>query len=192
MNTSDSFEIKNKRAKKMMLWIGMISMSMTFAGLTSAYVVSSSRADWLEQISLPTAFSISTLIIILSSISFHLAKHYFEKQQLKNSQILLLFTLLLAILFIYFQFKGFSEIIEMGYYFTGPQSSINTSYLYVLVLLHLAHLTAGFIVVFRLLYLNSIVKNTTKNTLGFELAVTFWHFLDLLWVYLFLFVSFYS
>lgn len=74
MNTSDSFEIKNKRAKKMMLWIGMISMSMTFAGLTSAYVVSSSRADWLEQISLPTAFSISTLIIILSSISFHLAK----------------------------------------------------------------------------------------------------------------------
>ena len=134
MNTSDSFEIKNKRAKKMMLWIGMISMSMTFAGLTSAYVVSSSRADWLEQISLPTAFSISTLIIILSSISFHLAKHYFEKQQLKNSQILLLFTLLLAILFIYFQFKGFSEIIEMGYYFTGPQSSINTSYLYVLVL----------------------------------------------------------
>ena len=192
MNTSDSFEIKNKRAKKMMLWIGMISMSMTFAGLTSAYVVSSSRADWLEQISLPTAFSISTLIIILSSISFHLAKHYFEKQQLKNSQILLLFTLLLAILLIYFQFKGFSEIIEMGYYFTGPQSSINTSYLYVLVLLHLAHLTAGFIVVFRLLYLNSIVKNTTKNTLGFELAVTFWHFLDLLWVYLFLFVSFYG
>ena len=121
-----------------------------------------------------------------------MAKHYFEKQQLKNSQILLLFTLLLAILFIYFQFKGFSEIIEMGYYFTGPQSSINTSYLYVLVLLHLAHLTAGFIVVLRLLYISSIVKKTTKNTLGFELAATFWHFLDLLWVYLFLFVSFYS
>jgi cytochrome c oxidase subunit 3 len=170
----------------------MISMSMTFAGLTSAYVVSSSRADWLEQISLPTAFSISTLIIILSSISFHWAKHYFEKQQFKNSQILLLSTLFLATLFIYFQFKGFSEIIEMGYYFTGPQSSINTSYLYVLVLLHLAHLTAGFVVVIRLLYLSSVVKNTTKHTLGFELAVTFWHFLDLLWVYLFLFVSFYS
>ena len=192
MNTSDSFEIKNKRAKKMMLWIGMISMSMTFAGLTSAYVVSSSRADWLEQISLPTAFSISTLIIILSSISFHWAKHYFEKQEFKNSQILLLSTLFLATLFIYFQFKGFSEIIEMGYYFTGPQSSINTSYLYVLVLLHLAHLTAGFVVVLRLLYLSSVVKNTTKHTLGFKLAVTFWHFLDLLWVYLFLFVSFYS
>ena len=192
MNTNDSIITKTNRAKKMMLWFGMISMSMTFAGLTSAYVVSSSRADWLEQISLPTAFSISTLIIILSSISFHWAKHYFEKQQFKNSQILLLSTLFLATLFIYFQFKGFSEIIEMGYYFTGPQSSINTSYLYVLVLLHLAHLTAGFVVVLRLLYLSSVVKNTTKHTLGFELAVTFWHFLDLLWVYLFLFVSFYS
>ena len=48
----------------MMLWFGMISMSMTFAGLTSAYVVSSSRSDWIEQIELPFAFTLSTLLII--------------------------------------------------------------------------------------------------------------------------------
>ena len=58
---------KNYKAKKMMLWLGMISMSMTFAGLTSAYVVSSSRADWLSQLDIPIAFSISTVIIVLSS-----------------------------------------------------------------------------------------------------------------------------
>ncbi|MGB1019730.1 MAG: cytochrome c oxidase subunit 3 [Flavobacteriaceae bacterium] len=192
MNTADSIEVKNKRAKKMMLWFGMISMSMTFAGLTSAYVVSSSRADWLEQITLPTAFTISTILIVLSSASFHFAKKFFQKEQVSKARLALLLTLGLALAFIYFQFQGFSEIIGMGYYFTGPQSSINTSYLYVLVLLHLAHLGAGIIVVLRLLYVSYFTNNPTKHSLGFELATTFWHFLDLLWVYLYLFVSFYS
>lgn len=192
MNTADSIEVKNKRAKKMMLWFGMISMSMTFAGLTSAYVVSSSRADWLEQISLPAAFTISTFLIVLSSVSFHFAKKFFQKEQLSKARYALLLTLGLALTFVYFQFQGFAEIIGMGYYFTGPQSSINTSYLYVLVLLHLAHLGAGIFVVLRLLYLSYITNNPNKHSLGFELATTFWHFLDLLWVYLYLFVSFYS
>jgi len=192
MNTSDAIEVKNKRAKKMMLWFGMISMSMTFAGLTSAYVVSSSRADWLEQINLPTAFTISTVLMILSSVSFHFAKQFFQKQERTKANGTLLLTLALALSFVYFQFQGFSEIIGMGYYFTGPQSSINTSYLYVLVLLHLAHLSAGIIVVLRLLYVSSFSANPSKHTLGFQLAATFWHFLDLLWVYLYLFVSFYS
>ena len=68
MNTSDPLNIKTNRAKKMMLWFGMISMSMTFAGLTSAYVVSSSRADWIQQIELPFSFTISTFLILASSI----------------------------------------------------------------------------------------------------------------------------
>jgi len=192
MNTSDSIEVKNNRAKKMMLWIGMISMAMTFAGLTSAYVVSSSRTDWLEEIDLPAAFTISTLIMVLSSVSFHLANYFFKNQNHSRARIALLSTLGLALSFVYFQFQGFSEIIGMGYYFTGPQSSINTSYLYVLVLLHLAHLGAGIIVVLRLLYVSSFTKTPSQHTLGFQLATTFWHFLDLLWVYLYLFVSFYS
>ena len=65
---------KNARAKKMMLWFGMISMTMTFAGLTSAYVVSSSRADWLTSFELPTVFLYSTVLIFLSSITFFLGK----------------------------------------------------------------------------------------------------------------------
>ena len=73
MNTNDSLQVKNNRAKKMMLWFGMISMSMTFAGLTSAYVVSSSRSDWIEQINLPFAFTISTILLILSSGTFYWA-----------------------------------------------------------------------------------------------------------------------
>ena len=192
MNINDSLIEKNKRAKKMMLWFGMISMSMTFAGLTSAYVVSSSRSDWIEQIDLPFAFTISTFLLLLSSGTFYLALKNIKKTLLKRAQTLLLITLVLALVFIYFQFQGFSEIIEQGYYFTGAESSITTSYLYVLVLLHLAHLIAGIVIVLIVFYNSFREKYSEANTLGFELAVTFWHFLDILWLYLFLFVSFYG
>ena len=192
MNINDSLTEKNKRAKKMMLWFGMISMSMTFAGLTSAYVVSSSRSDWIEQIDLPFAFTISTFLLLLSSGTFYLALKSIKETLLKRAQSLLLITLVLALVFIYFQFQGFREIIEQGYYFTGAESSITTSYLYVLVLLHLAHLIAGVVIVLIVFYNSFREKYSEANTLGFELAVTFWHFLDILWLYLFLFVSFYG
>lgn len=192
MNTNDSLQLKSNRAKKMMLWFGMISMSMTFAGLTSAYVVSSSRSDWIEQINLPFAFTISTILLILSSGTFYLALKSVKTALIKRAQLLLFVTLGLALTFIYFQFQGFGEFIKRGYYFTGAESSITTSYLYVLVLLHLAHLTGGIIVVLYVLYRTFRGKYLEGNTLGFEMAVTFWHFLDILWLYLFLFVSFYG
>ena len=192
MNTNDSISTKTNRAKKMMLWFGMISMSMTFAGLTSAYVVSSSRADWIQQIELPFAFTLSTLLIVLSSGSFYGALRMLRANKIKETQLLLLVTLGLALAFVYFQFQGFNGIIEKGYYFTGPESSITTSYLYVLVLLHLAHLTAGIVIVLNILFKTLKGVYVQGNTLGFELALTFWHFLDILWVYLFLFVSFYG
>ena len=80
MNTSEPLNIKTNRAKKMMLWFGMISMSMTFAGLTSAYVVSSSRADWIQQIELPFSFTISTFLILASSYYFSFSFKNAEKQ----------------------------------------------------------------------------------------------------------------
>ena len=191
MNTNDSIATKTNRAKKMMLWFGMISMSMTFAGLTSAYVVSSSRSDWIQQIELPLAFTLSTFLIILSSCTFYGGLKMMQKDKIRESLSLLLFTLVLAFAFVYFQFQGFSGLIDEGYYFTGPESTITTSYLYVLVLLHLAHLTAGIIIVSNV-FIRALKGRYIKgNTIGFELALTFWHFLDILWVYLFLFVSFY-
>ena len=184
--------IKQYKAKKMMLWVGMISMAMTFAGLTSAYVVSSTRSDWLSQFSIPEAFAISTILILFSSISFYLAKKSLLSKNIKQTKIWVLTTFLLAILFVYFQFKGFGDIIAQGYYFTGAKSSITTSFLYVLVLLHLAHLFVGMIVltvVFVRLLRGSYLGS---DTLGFELAHLFWHFLDILWIYLYLFVVLYK
>jgi cytochrome c oxidase subunit 3 len=187
----DEQAIKQYKAKKMMLWVGMISISMTFAGLTSAYVVSSTRADWLSQFEMPGAFAISTLLILLSSISFYLAKKSLMAKNVKQTKTWVLSTFVLAVLFVYFQFKGFGDIIAQGYYFTGAESSITTSFLYVLVLLHLAHLFAGMIVL-TVVYIRLLRGSYSgSNTLGFELAHLFWHFLDILWIYLYLFVVLY-
>ena len=83
----NELKIKEQKAKKMMLWVGMISMSMTFAGLTSAYVVSSSRVDWLTQFALPSAFTISTVLIFLSSLTFFFAKKKLMAQNIKQTTV---------------------------------------------------------------------------------------------------------
>lgn len=183
---------KHDRAKKMMLWFGIISMVMTFAGLTSAYVVSKNRPDWLSDFQLPVSFLWSTIVIVLSSLSLYLAKKNIASGNRKNGTALLLGTLILAMLFVVFQFYSFSEIVASGYYFTGSESTITTSFIYVLVLVHLAHLAIGIIVLLVLIYNHFKQRYKSGQMLGFELGATFWHFVDILWIYLILFLYFFK
>ena len=182
---------RNARSKKMLLWFAMISMFMTFAGLTSAYVVSTSRPDWLNDFKLPNAFMISTVLIVVSSITFHLSKMSMKKGDRQATTMWLLVTLALGLGFVAAQFYGFGKIIESGYYFTGPESTVTTSFLYIVTVVHLAHLFAGLIVLLVVIYNHFKQKYNASQTLGIELGAMFWHFLDILWVYLFLFFYFY-
>ncbi len=204
MTTVNPIDVKISKAKKMMLWFGMISITMTFAGLTSAFIVSSSRPDWLDSFVLPNWFTISTVSIVLSSLFFQLAKFRLDKYirvslpeniniyiERNNVNSLLVLTILTAVIFIVSQFLGFNEIISQGYYFTGPESSVTTSYVYILVFLHLAHLFAGMIVL-TVVITKFNKQKYEKNKLGFELALIFWHFLGALWIYLFFFIKFFS
>ena len=204
MSISNSIEVKTSKAKKMMLWFGLISITMTFAGLTSAFIVSSSRPDWLESFVLPSWFTISTVSILLSSVFFQLAKYRLDQYvrvslpeniniylHRNNVNIFLGLTILMAIIFIIAQFLGFEDIISQGYYFTGPESSVTTSYIYVLVFLHLAHLFAG-IIVLTVVTAKFNRQKYEKNKLGFEMALIFWHFLGALWIYLFFFIKYFS
>ena len=104
---------------------------------------------------------------------------------------MLVLTILTAIVFVVSQFLGFNEIISQGYYFTGPESSVTTSYVYILVFLHLAHLFAGMIVL-TVVISKFNKQKYEKNKLGFELALIFWHFLGALWIYLFFFMKYFS
>lgn len=189
--TQGSDEKKHGRAKKMMLWFGIVSMSMTFAGLTSAYVVSKNRPDWLTDFELPMAFLWSTIVIIASSVTLFMSKKMILAGNRRNATALLIGTLVLAILFIVFQFYGFSEILSQGYWFTGAESTVTTSFIYILVCVHLAHLLAGVIVLLVLIYNHFKQRYKAGQMLGFELGATFWHFVDLLWLYLIFFLYFF-
>jgi cytochrome c oxidase subunit 3 len=189
--TEGTVEEKNIRAKKMMLWFGIGSLIMSFAGLTSAVVVSSKRPDWLKDFPLPDAFIISTVIIILSSLSFILAKRTLKRDARQKTTLWLLITLGLGIAFIYSQLIGFGQIIKLGYNFTGPTSNITMSFIYVIAVAHILHVVAGLISLMVVIYSHFKQKYNASEMLGFELSATFWHFVDGLWLFLIFFLYFF-
>lgn len=189
--THDTDLAKLKRAKKMMLWFGIISLSMSFAGFTSAYVISKERPDWLNEVEIPQAFYISLVLIIISSITMFFAKKSVMAGKNRNGSLLLWATFLLGAAFIWFQFDGFAQITnEFGINFTGPTSEITYTYIYVIAVVHIAHVVAGLISILFVIYNHYKLKYANGKTLGIELAATFWHFVDFLWIYLFLFFYF--
>ena len=104
----------------------------------------------------------------------------------------LLLTLLLGCSFVGLQFLGFNQIIAEGYYFTGQASSITTTFLYIVTLVHLLHLAGGIISLLIIIYNHFKQKYNSTQTIGIELGAMYWHFLDVLWVYLFLFLFFFK
>lgn len=185
-------QVQKSKSAKLILLFAMVSMTMMFAGLTSAFVVSKSRADWLQNFQIPTAFYISTVVIIGCSVTFYLAKKAIEKGNRNATSAFLLGTFALGIAFVILQFRGFGQIIESGYYMTGQGSSITTTFLYVIALMHLLHLAGGLISLLIIIYNHFKQKYNPTQTLGIELGAMYWHFLDLLWVLLFLFLYFFK
>ena len=190
--TQGTPEEKNIRAKKMMLWFGIISLVMSFGGLTSAFIVSSTREDWLTNFQLPESFTASTIIIVVSSLVLYFSKKALMKHQNQLSVSLLLGTFVLGLAFIYTQFSGFSEIIQSGYNFTGPTSNITMSYIYIIAVVHILHVLGGLISLIVVIINHLKKKYTPTNKLGFDLASIFWHFVDILWLYLFFFLYFFN
>lgn len=190
--SAEEHELRKASSYKLLLWFAMISMVMMFAGLTSAFVVSTSRKDWLQDFSIPNAFYFSTLVVILSSFTFWLSRNSIKQGKYKETSLLLWITFLLGISFVLLQFYGFKQIIQLGYFFTGPESTITTSFLYVVVILHMAHLFGGLIALIVVIYNHFKQKYNSSQFLGIELAELFWHFLGVLWILLFLFFYFYG
>jgi cytochrome c oxidase subunit 3 len=139
---------------------------------------------------LPNAFFASKVVIIISSIALFFAKKSIQKGNRGAGTVLLWASFLLGAAFIALQFRGFGQIISEGYYFTGPTSTINSSYIYLLVLAHLAHVAAGLVVLLVLIYKHSKQQYRPGQMLGLQLGAIFWHFVDILWIFLFVFFIF--
>ena len=178
--------VKN-RALKQLLWVGMGSIAMFFAGLTSAYIVRRAEGNWTEFI-LPEWFWYSTITIILSSAVLILAKQKIKKDKSVFSLVLSVFVL--GVIFSFFQLNGWEELTNQGVYLTGEGSNVAGSFLYVLTLAHLVHLIGGLIALLVTAINAKRKKYSAENYLGLEITSIYWHFLSILWIYLFCFLKY--
>jgi cytochrome c oxidase subunit 3 len=177
---------QNKTSKPL-LWIGIFSMVMFWAGLTSAYVVRADNGNWLI-FNVPSIFIISTAVIITSSISMFYAYNSAKKNNYSQVTLGLLITLVLGFVFVYCQYQGWMELYSKDIVLGGKKSNASGSFFILFVLAHWAHLFGGIISLTITLFKSLRKRYNAENTLGLELCSIYWHFLDILWVYLFLFL----
>lgn len=183
---------EKKKVQLPLLWIGLGSILMTFAGLTSGYVVHRSAKlvdnTWL-QFPLPMEFAYATGAMLLSSVILVLAKRQIKQNNIKLAGTLTLVSLLLGLLFLSMQLLGGAALVDQGYHFTGGNSA--SSWVYVIAGLHWLHVVSGIIVLIYTWYRVSIVKvYTPEDHQGFTASSIYWHFLDGLWLYLYFFLLF--
>ena len=179
--------VAKRKAAKPLLYIGIVSIVMLFAGLTSAYVVRAGSGNW-QMFDLPPIAIFSTAIIITSSLTIFLAQLSIKKNNYLLTSIGLFATLALGIAFFFTQYMGWQELTSQDIFFVGKYSNPSGSFLYLIALVHLAHMVGGLIAL-SVSFIKSLRKKyTSEDFLGLELTAIYWHFLTLLWVYLFLFL----
>jgi cytochrome c oxidase subunit III len=170
--------------KKFILWLFIVSIVMLFASQTSAYLVRRAEGNWLE-FEMPVIFTYSTVVLLLSSISMQWAYFSAKKDNFSQLKIAISITFALGLAFLWMQFDGWREMVNMKVYFVGNPSG---SFLYVFTGLHAFHLISGLIVLLSALTAAFRLKVHAKNLRRIEICATYWHFLDILWVYLFFFL----
>lgn len=170
--------------KKFAMWLFLVSVLMIFASLTSAFIVRQAEGNWLD-FELPVYFSVSTIIIIISSFTIQYAYWSAKRDNFENVRWTLLATIILGIVFLLLQYMGWTELVDMGVYFVGNPSG---SFVYVISGLHGAHIISAILYV-GIVFYNALKLNIhSKNLTQIEMCITFWHFLGGLWLYLFIFL----
>jgi cytochrome c oxidase subunit 3 len=174
---------------KFAMWVGCGSLMMMFASLTSAYVVRQAAGNWLE-FSLPKVFMVSTAVILMSSVALHSAFIAFKRGNEFMYKGLLVLAFILGMAFFVFQYQGWQAMAASGVPFTINPSG---DFVYVISWIHAAHVLGGLAALaVALIHAFGLKFHVTnKRKLRFELTLTYWHFVDLLWVYLFFFLSYY-
>lgn len=176
-----------QKVGKPLLIVGMVSIFMIFAALTSAYIVRQADGNWLT-FDMPMPFYVSTIFIVLSSITMMWSTRSAKNGNLQAMTNGVGLTFLLGLGFVISQFYTYAYMVESGLYFVG--TNVSSSFMYVITGLHLAHIISGLIAL-GVSYLNARRgKYTADDHLGLSLSAMYWHFLDVLWIYLLLFLLF--
>ena len=178
---------QSRKAKKFNLWLGIIGMFMMFAALSSGFIVyTASGVDKGIKTILPQAFIYSTLTIIVSSITLHFAYAAAKVGNIGRQKLLLLLTVVLGIVFFVLQVQAWTVLTSKGVYFINNNAS--QSFIYIFTGLHLLHIVVGIFVLLRALVGTTRGIPQGDNVFRMDLATVFWHFLDLLWIYIYVFL----
>lgn len=170
---------------KFTLWVAIASILMMFAGLTSAFIVKSNLAGW-RQIEMPDMFWFSTGVILVSSLTIQMALRSFRQRDMRAYRVLIAVTLLLGIAFVTLQWFGFKDLwVQQHITFKG--SSGAGQFLYVIFGLHALHVIGGIITLLVMFIKAYFGKLKLYSSAPVEVAATYWHFVDLLWIYLLVF-----
>lgn len=184
--------------QKFMMWIAMGSMAMAFAGLTSGYLVRQAQGNW-RYYQLPAMFWYSTIAIVISSVTMALGVKAFKNRQMSRYRMLITTTLILGVIFGLLQYGGFYQLYHQvqAIRINGEtlkqaapvrlDGNPSESFLFIIAGLHLAHLVGG-VIALLIVFLKAFSRKVKiYNSTGLEIAATYWHFVDILWVYLFVF-----
>jgi len=170
------------------LWVSFGSIFMMFIALTSAYIVKQASGNWLEFL-IPNEFYISTVIILLSSLTLHGSYVSFNKEKEVPYKLLLVLSLILGAVFLVMQFRGWFTLFDNGIDLKGNTSG---SFFYLITILHAAHIVGGIgAMIVAVLHAYTLkFKPTERRRIRFSLVLQYWHFVDILWIFLFAFLLF--
>ncbi len=168
------------------LYISFASIIMMFGALTSAYIVKHAAGDWLEY-QMPSIFYFSTAALLLSSVCLHYSYYSFNKQNSFNYRLFLVFAFILGVTFVTLQYNGWQSLYSTG---LDLKANVSGSFLYLITGLHALHILGGIaaitVAIIHAFTLPFII--TEKRKIRFRLVLHYWHFVDILWIYLLAFL----
>lgn len=177
-------EQRNKiHPHKFTMWVAIGSIIMMFAGLTSAYIVKSGQANWVE-VNTPVVFWYSTAVLLISSVTIQASLRAFKQKEMSRFRALFLATLVLGITFVLLQWTGFKYLWNHQVRFSGAGAG---QFLYIIFGLHALHVLGGIVALIVIALRQFFGKTRNYNATPIEVMSTYWHFVDVLWVYLLIF-----
>ena len=168
---------------KFVMWVAIASILMMFAGLTSAYIVKSNQASW-QDVVMPKIFWASTAVILFSSLMVQMALRSFKQREMQRYRLLIAFTFVSGIAFVILQWFGFMQLWDQQVTLKGSGAG---QFLYVIFGLHAAHVLGG-VIALMIMFIKAFFGRTKLyGSIPVEVMATYWHFVDILWIYLFVF-----
>jgi cytochrome c oxidase subunit 3 len=180
---TDQQQRKKIHPHKFTLWVAIASILMMFAGLTSAFIVKSNQVNW-QGVEIPVFFWYSTAVLLLSSLTIQMALRSFRQREMKQYRLLIALTTVLGILFVALQWMGCNDLWNQKISFKGGGAG---QFLYVIFGLHALHVVGGVIALVIMFSKAFFGKIKLYSAIPVEVAATYWHFVDILWIYLLVF-----